>query len=180
MMNRGRRISVSLFSIVLLLGFAGLSLVDASPARGAVVNVTTTWNVPTSIAFSVSFPTGLTNITFAPASATFTNEPAQSQSDATAAYRITNDGNVNIDISAVFTTDFPGGVTEFRTATASSSGAPSGTQWWWTDTNETTNSQVIVTALAPSSTADRWAWSTGTNVVGGYSERTYQLTSSAS
>ncbi len=143
------------------------------------MDLTVTFNIPTSIAFSVSFPFGNTNITFSPVSATFTDEAAEDQTDAISSYNITNDGNVNINLNAIFQTEFPSGVTEFRTCTASSGGSPSGTCYWWTDTNDTTSNQTIVSSLAPAGQANRWAWASGTNTAGGWTELTYRLTSEA-
>jgi hypothetical protein len=150
----------------------------AGQAYAAVQDVTTTWNVAQDTSFSVSFPAGHTGIDFDPTTGTFTSLAATDQSDTQWAYRMTNDGNININISAVFLADFPAGVTEFRTCTASSGGSPSGSCWWWTDANETTNSQVIVSNLGPGSTADRWAWTTGSGVLAGTYTSTYRLTSS--
>ncbi len=149
----------------------------AGHALAATQDVTTTWNVAQDTSFSVSFPAGHTGIDFDPASGDFTNLAATDQTDAQWGYRVTNDGNVNINISATFTSDFPSGVTEFRTCTASSGGAPSGTCYWWTDLNETT-AQDVINDLTPSSTADRWAWTTGSGVLAGTYTRTYRLTSS--
>ncbi len=163
---------------IILLVVSLMAVMPLPMAQAAVEDITMTWNVPVSTALSASFPFGNTNITFAPGSATFSDEPAEDQVDAVGAYNITNDGNVNIDVTATFTTDFPSGVTEFRTCDASSGDAPSGTCWWWTDSNETSATPTIISALAPAGTEELWAWSTGTNVVGGYSERTYRLTSS--
>jgi hypothetical protein len=168
---------------VWIVGLALLTAVALLPvltgrAIAATQDITTTWNVAQDTSFSVSFPAGNTGIDFDPTSGDFTNLPATDQTDTQWAYRITNDGNVNIDVSAVFLADFPSGVTEFRTCTASSSNAPSGTCWWWTDTNETTSSQVIISGLSPGATADRWAWTTGSGVLAGTYTSTYRLTSS--
>ncbi len=174
-MNERGKAALAGIVALLVVGFAvSMSLPGA---RAAVEDITTTWNVPVSTALSASFPFSNTNITFAPGSATFSDEPAEDQVDAVGAYNITNDGNVNIDVTATFTTDFPSGVDEFQTCDASSSDLPSGRCWWWEDTNETSATPEIITNLAPAGAEELWAWSTGTNVVGGYSERTYRLTS---
>ncbi len=166
------------WTVVLALVTA-IALLPAIAGRvsAATQDVTTTWNVAQDTSFSVSFPAGHSGVDFDPSTGDFTNLAATDQTDAQWAYRVTNDGNVNINVSAVFTTDFPTGVTEFRSCTASSGGAPSGTCWWWTDTNETTNSQTIINDLTPGSTADRWAWTTGSGVLAGTYPRTYRLTS---
>ncbi len=76
----------------IILFVASLMAVMPLPgAQAAVEDLTTTWNVPVSTALSASFPFGNTNITFAPGSATFSDEPAEDQSDAAASYNITND-----------------------------------------------------------------------------------------
>lgn len=169
---RAWTVGLALVMALALPGFAG-------SAFAATQDVTTTWNVAQDTSFSVSFPAGHAGVDFDPTSGDFTDLKATNQTDAQWAYRVTNDGNVNIDVSAAFTGDFPSGVTEFRTCTASSGDAPSGTCWWWTDTNETT-SQTVSTALAPGANADRWAWTTGSGVTAGTYTATYRLTSAAS
>ncbi len=156
----------------LLPGFVG-------QVQAAQQDVTVRWNIPQDISFSVSFAPTHTRIDFDPASGTFTDLKASDQTDAVWAYRITNDGNVNINIGAAFTADFPTGVTEFETCTASVSDACSGTNWFWDDTNETV-SQTIVSALTPASNEDLWAWTTGSGVAAGVADRTYRLISTAS
>ncbi len=176
-----RRVASQVTAMSLMISAITIALFVAAPIASAdTVNVTTTWNVPTSTAFSVSYPFSNTNITFSPSSATFTDEPAEDQTDAISSYNITNDGNVNIDVNADFTADFPTGIDEFRTCDASSGGAPSGTCWWWEDTNETSNKLTIVSSLIAGNTENRWAWSSGTNAAGGWSERTYELVSTQS
>ncbi|MFQ5907662.1 MAG: hypothetical protein ACE5JE_02365 [Thermoplasmata archaeon] len=165
-------VGLGLLTLAILPGLSGNAL-------AATQDVTTTWNVAQDTSFSVSFPATHTGIDFDPASGTFTNLAATDQTDAQWGYRVTNDGNVNIDVGAVFTSAFPAGVTEFRTCTASSGGAPSGSCWWWTDTNETTNTQTIISALTPGSNADRWAWTTGSGVIAGSYGRVYRLSSTA-
>jgi hypothetical protein len=164
---------VVLLTAAILPGLSGSAL-------AATQDVTTTWNVAQDTSFSVSFPATHTGIDFDPASGTFTDLAATDQTDAQWGYRVTNDGNVNIDVAAVFLAPgFPSGVSEFRTCTASSGGAPSGTCWWWTAANDTTNSQTVISALTPGSDADRWAWTTGSGVLAGSYSRDYRLTSTA-
>ncbi len=165
-------VGLALLTMAILPGFSGKAL-------AATQDVTTTWNVAQDTSFSVSFPAPHTGIDFDPASGTFTDLAATDQTDAQWGYRVTNDGNVNIDVSANFTAAFPAGVTEFRTCTASSGGTPSGSCWWWDDTNETTSIQTIVSALTPGSNADRWAWTTGSGVLASTYSRDYRLTSTA-
>ncbi len=147
--------------------------------QAAQEDVTMRWNIPQDLSFSVSYAPTHTRIDFDPASGTFTDLKASDQTDAQWAYRLTNDGNVNLDFSAEFTSDFPGGVTEFKTCDASSGDAPSGACWWWDDTNETTQ-QTIVSALTPASDEDLWGWATGSGVAEGIADRTYRLISTAS
>ncbi len=172
MKNKAWIVGLALLTMAILPGFSGNAL-------AATQDVTTTWNVAQDTSFSVSFPVIPDGIDFDPASGTFTDLAATNQTDAQWGYRVTNDGNVNMDVSAVFLDNFEAGVTEFRTCTASSGDAPSGTCWWWTDTNETTNTQTIISALTPGSNADRWAWTTGSGVLAGTYTARYQLTSTA-
>ncbi len=176
MNERGKAALVGIVALFVVSLMATVPL----PAQAAVEDITTTWNVPVSTALSASFPFGNTNITFAPGSATFTDEPAEGQYDGAGTLNLTNDGNVNIDVTATFTTDFPSGVTRYDMCDASSSDLPSGFCWWWTDSNETSATPEVITALAPAGIEELWSWSTGTNVVGGYSERTLRFTSTQS
>ncbi len=168
-----------ILAVLLLTGFALGGVLGG--AQAAQQDVTVRWNVAADTSFSVSFiaSPAHTRIDFDPSSGTFTDLAATDQTDAVWSYRITNDGNVNIDIAALFTADFPSGVTEFRTCDASSGDAPSGLCYWWTDTNETSSSVTIIANLAPAATADRWAWTTGSGVTSAVYDRTYRLTSSA-
>ena len=172
MKNKAWIVGLALLTMAILPGFSGNAL-------AATQDVTTTWNVAQDTSFSVSFPANHTGIDFDPANGTFTNLNATDQTDAQWGIRVTNDGNVNIDVTANFTAAFPAGVTEFRTCTASSGGAPSGSCWWWSPGNETTSIQTIISALTPGSNADRWAWTTGSGVIAGSYSRDYRLTSTA-
>ena len=137
--------------------------------------VTLKYVIPQVTTFSVSFPTGLTDIEFQPSGATFTNEPAYQQSTSTAAMRVTNTGNTAIKIDASLTADLPSGVTEFRLNDENSASGG----WYWTDANETTT-QTIISSLATGASQDFWAWSTGSNVPAGtYTSTQLQLVSSA-
>jgi len=166
-----RRATIFALAIVL----AGVFIL---PALADTSNVTVKWTIPQDVSFSVAYPTGLTAIEFEPTGASFTNQPAKSQGASTPAINFTNTGNVNIDLSAAFTADFPTNVTEFRINTTNDYNGG----WYWTDANETT-SQTIKTGLAPGSTVEYWAWTSSTGKVP-YSatpyERTWQITSSAS
>ena len=147
-------------------------------ARADTANVSVKWYIPTDTGITISYPTGKSAIEFRPASKTFSGQGADSQADGTYAFDVTNDGNVDIDVSAKFTTDFPSGVTLFNVSTTW------GTEdmWWWTSSNETTNSQTLVSSLSPSSSQGFYAYSSGTDVINASwpMERTFQLTSSAS
>ncbi len=171
MKNKAWIAGLALLTMAILPGFSGSAL-------AATQDVTTTWNVAQDTSFSVTFPAP-GGIVFDPTSGTFTNLAATGQTDAQWAYRVTNDGNVNIDVTANFTADFPLGVTEVRSCTASVGGAPSGTCNWWTNLNETSPAQTIISALAPGLNADRWAWTTGSGVLAGPYARVYRLTSTA-
>lgn len=176
-MRRTRRENVAwVLALSLILTFAIPGFIGQ--ALAAQQDVTTRWNIAQDTSFSVTFIPAHTRIDFDPSTGTFTDLKCTDQTDAQWCYRITNDGNVNIDIAANFTADFPSGVTEFRTCTASSSDACSGSNWFWTDTNETTQN-TIVSGLTPSSTADRWAFTTGSGVAAGTYDRVYRLISTA-
>ena len=161
-------------AVVVLIGAVSI-LPFVMNAYADTETVTLKYVIPQVTTFSVSFPTGLTDIEFQPSGASFTNEPAYQQSASTAAMRITNTGNVAIKIDANLTTDLPTNVTEFRLNTANDASGG----WYWTDTNETTT-QTIISSLAIGASEDFWAWSTGSNVPAGtYTSTQLQLVSSA-
>jgi len=161
-------------AVVVLIGAVSI-LPFVMNAYADTETVTLKYVIPQVTTFSVSFPTGLTDIEFQPSGASFTNEPAYQQDASTAAMRITNTGNVAIKIDASLTTDLPTNVTEFRLNTANDASGG----WYWTDTNETTT-QTIISSLAVGADEDFWAWSTGSNVPAGtYTSTQLQLVSSA-
>ena len=161
-------------AVVALIGAVSI-LPFVMNAYAETKTVTLKYVIPQVTTFSVSFPTGLTDIEFQPSGATFTNEPAYQQSASTAAMRITNTGNVAIKIDANLTTDLPTNVTEFRLNTANDYNGG----WYWTDANETTT-QTIIDSLAIGADEDFWAWSAGSNVPAGtYTSTQLQLVSSA-
>jgi len=161
-----------------ILIIAILSAIVAMPflqTKADTQTVTLKYVIPQVTTFSVSFPTGYTDIEFHPSGATFTNEPAAGQSASTSAMTITNTGNVAIKINASLTADLPTGVTEFRLNDTNDYNGG----WYWTDANET-NVQTIIDSLAMGASQDFWAWSTGSNVPAGtYTSTKLQLVSSA-
>jgi hypothetical protein len=186
---------------LVLLGLGVITMMAAGPglimpAMASTANATVTWNIPTDKTISLSYPANTTDVVFHPSTGTFAQLYAAGQGNGTtAAFRITNDGNVNVNIAAAFTATFPTGVAEFRIANTSTAGAPvgpGGIRWWCGSTSDTgdtpaggcsgtnneTASWTISTALIPTGTADKWAWSWGTGVTPGIVKRTFQLTSS--
>ena len=137
--------------------------------------VTLKYVIPQVTTFQITLPAGYTELTFQPDDATFTNQPAEGQTDTTAGLTITNTGNVAIKIDANLTADLPTNVTEFRlTTTNTASGG-----YYWTDVNET-SVQTIISSLAIGASDEFWAWSTGSNVPAGtYTSTQLQLVSSA-
>ena len=167
-MEKGKLIAIALVVVI-------ASVLPFLPAKADTQTVTLKYVIPQVTTFSVSFPTGLTQIEFEPSGASFTNQPAKSQDSTTAAMEITNTGNVNIKIDASLTADLPTGVTEFRLNDENSASGG----WYWTNSNETT-SQTIISSLSMSSSKDFWAWTTGSNVPAGtYTSTQLQLVSSA-
>jgi len=198
-LSNGQRVGL----VLALVSLAAFAIVAAGPgllmpARASTANATVTWNIPQDKTISLSYPANTTEIYFHPSSATFAQLWAHGQGNgSTPAVIITNDGNVAVGISAVFTTTLTvgnAGLAEFRLANASSTGNPSTGQIWWcgaaTDTgqvpagscsgsdNSTTSRQIIAAAgLSSAGTKQLWAWSWGTNVAGGYTKAILQFTS---
>ena len=167
-MKKGRLIALAIAVVI-------ASVLPFLPVKADTQTVTLKYVIPQVTTFSVSFPTGYTDIEFQPSGASFTNEPAAGQSSSTAAMTITNTGNVAIKIDASLTADLPSGVTEFRLNDENSASGG----WYWTDVNET-NVQTIVSSLAIGASEEFWAWSTGNNVPAGtYTSTELQLESSA-
>jgi len=174
---------------------ATLAIIGPSLVRGATANATVTWTIPTDTTISISYPTGRSDINFAPSSGTTAQLKATSQTDSVAAVRITNNGNVPVTLSAAFTTSLGSGIAEFRIANVSSSDAPSDGQIWWcgaesdsgmsppggcSGTDNSTTSRTIRGSsqkLAVGSSHDLWAWTWTVNASPGTTTRTWQVTS---
>jgi len=95
-----KKISICFFAAIVLILYASVALADTN-------NVVIQWTIPSDTSFSISYPTGLTEVKFSPTSDTFTNEPAQSQTDTVASFELTNNGNLALNFTAVFETDMP-------------------------------------------------------------------------
>jgi len=135
------------------------------------------WYIPSDISISISYPTGLSDVQFKPASKTFVGQDAESQADGTQAFNVTNTGNVNIDLAGNFTADLPAGITFFNLSTVFATE----NAWFWVPANDTTP-QTIKTALTIGSQQGYYAWSSGTNVANtSYPlTKSFRITSSAS
>jgi hypothetical protein len=159
-------------------GFLVVVVAATIEVQGATANVTVTWVIPVDKTISISYPTGLVASRFSPSGSTFSNLAADSQTDATASWRVTNDGNVAISLTAAFIGSMPSGVTLYKIATASSGGSPSGEQHWWTNANATVSQGIHSGTLDPASYWDYFAWSSGSGVAGGSASQTLTCTSS--
>jgi len=69
----------------------------------------------------------------------------------------------------------PSGVTKYHINTSNDYAQG----WYWTDANDTTNSQQIASNVAVGASVSYWSWSDGTNVAAGTYSRNLQITSSA-
>ena len=144
-------------------------------------NITIQWYIPSDIGLSFAYPTGKSAVEIRPASRNFSAQGADSQSNGVHAFNITNTGNVNIDLSASFTTDMPTNVSLFNVTYTWGQWTPGATMYWWTDSNDT-NSQDIYAGLTPTSAVGYYCNSSGTMVENTTYpfERTFQVVSSAS
>ena len=186
---------VAVLSLVIVAGTAAIAWGPlVFEARASTASVTVTWVIPTDKTIAVSYPTGLTASRFSPALSSFARQVADSQTDGVGSFAVTNNGNVAVTISGVFTGSFATGIAEYRIANASSSGVPSTGQIWWcgatSDTgqspagscsgsaNATTSRTMMGTAqtLAAGATHTWWAWSWGTTVAAGTVSDTLTLT----
>lgn len=195
-MKTRSKTTCALFVAVLMAGFVGLAVGPMTfEAKASTADVTVTWVIPSDKTISVSYPTSLTAVTFTPGVATFARQKADSQTDAVAAYRVTNDGNVAVKVTGQFSGTPPSGVSEFLEANSSSSNVPPTTLIQWvctavvdtsqspaghcnTASNWTTATMGVVTSLAAAGTFDKWCWSWGTTVAAGTNSATLVLTSS--
>jgi hypothetical protein len=160
--------------VLALFGFVAISpsfVADSS-------NVSIKWYIPSDIGISIAYPTALTDVEFRPTSQTFSHQGAESQADGTPAFNITNTGNVDMDLDAVFTSDMPTNVTQFNITQTWA--IPWNPQFFWTDANDTTP-QTIYSGLAQGLAVEYYCNSTGTNVANTTYpfSRNFQITSSA-
>ena len=127
-------------------------------------NITVTWVVSADTTITASYPTAEGKIEFSATSGDFDDLGASSQTSATAALRIQNDGNTAVALYMNFTNDWPSGVS-FVNMSVNDNSNTSGQLFWWTDDNET-NNQTVVASLAAtgSDTEDFWFWSDGSAV----------------
>ena len=140
-------------SMAFVLG-AGTALAESS-------NVTVTWIVPGDTTIVVAFPSGQGKIEFDATAQgqNFTNQKATGTSSGTAAIRVTNQGNQDLDITFNFTA-FPTGVDHVNFSTAWASNT---TSWQFSDGTESTP-QTMVSSLSQGVSEEWWAWSSGTEM----------------
>lgn len=186
--------------IALVMVGVGMVLLAYGPGfvlvRASTANVAVQWVIPTDKTITVSYPTAETSVNFQPSTGTFARQVPVSQTDVVAAFRVTNNGNVAVELAGTFLAHMQTGIAEYRIANASSGGAPStGQIWWCGDTSDTgqspagsctgtandTSSRTMMGAantLAVGANHDWWAWSWGTAVAAGTHASTLQITSS--
>ena len=105
----GKAVVSTLIAVLLVLAFVSAS----APALAATTNITTYWYVQVQTSISVSFPTGLTNITFFDTTPnTVSNVTASGQTSVAAAAVITDSGDTNItSLTAGFANAWPNNFT---------------------------------------------------------------------
>ena len=128
-------------------------------------DVDVTWIIPGDDTITLSFPTGEGKIEF-DVSATsdegqnFTNIGATSQTGATAALRVTNQGNQALMINGSFNSSYPTGVKRVNVSVDDNSNS---TAMGWTNGACTVNA-TMKASLGSGLSEDFWFWSSGVEV----------------
>ena len=164
--------------MMVVVGSVAVSPVLVETARGATANVSVKWYIPSDVAISVSYPTGLGAVEFRPAGENFSGQDAHQQvEDTTWAFNVTNSGNVEVALSGAFSTDLPTGVTFFNLSSAFGTED----QHFWVPANDTSSAEFM-SALAVDAQQGFYCWSSGTEVVNASwpMERTFQVTTTPS
>jgi len=144
----------------ILVALTLLSVFGAASVSADSSDVTTTWIVPADTTIAISYPTGEGKIEFDAAGQNFTDLAATSQTGATAALTITNNGNTAVQIEARWTSDWPTGVSYVNISVSDNTNS---TSLSYTDADETTN-QTLVASLAKDGSESFWIWTTGNEV----------------
>lgn len=156
-MRKTTKKQIGAIAVVVAMAFvlgAGAVLADSS-------NVTVTWIVPGDTTIVVAFPSGQGKIEFDATAQgqNFTNQKATGTGAGTAAIRVTNQGNQDLDITFNFTA-FPTGVDNVSFSTAWDSNT---TSFLFSDGTEDTP-QTVVSSLSQGNAEDWWAWSCGSEM----------------
>jgi hypothetical protein len=154
-----KKIKIILFTIMVMMYF-GVVIVPMTGADSQ--DVTVTWIIPGDDTITISFPTSEGKIEFDATSVgqNFSKLGATSQTESTAALRVTNQGNQALLIQGKFTTALPPGVTYVNFSVGDNT---NGTNGQWTNATAQTN-QTMKTSLADGTSEDFWFWSSGIEV----------------
>lgn len=141
-------------------------------------DITTTWIVPGDTTIAVSYPTGEGKIEFDadPIGQNFSDLRASSQGASTAALKITNQGNQNLDIDMSWSAAWPTGVKHVNISAGDNSNSSSFTY-------TAANAQVdqTVATIADGGNEEFWFWTHGKEVAANAAgiDRTLVATASA-
>lgn len=149
--------------IILVLGMLFLTSLPMVPnVKADSHDVTVKWYIPSDLSIDIAYPTALTGIEIRPGAITFSATKAHDTVAGTPAVRVTNSGNVGLDLKFNLTGDVPTGVVYFNLSTCWTY-ASSNVKYYWTAANETT--QVTTNgSLAVAGTYDLYATACGENV----------------
>jgi hypothetical protein len=149
--------------VILVLGLMFLTSLPMVPnARAETEDVTVKWYIPSDISIDIAYPTGLTGIEFRPLSMTFSDQDAYLTVGGTPSVRVTNSGNVAINLKLNLTGDLPTGVIYYNISTRIVY-ATSLMKLYWGTANETT--QLTTNgSIAISGTRDLYASACGEDV----------------
>jgi hypothetical protein len=149
--------------VVLVLGLLFvMSLPMVPTAKADSEDITVKWYIPSDISIDIAYPTGLTGIEFRPAAMTFADEDAYLTIGGTPSVRVTNSGNVAINLKLNLTADLPTGVYYYNISTRVVY-ATSLMKFYWDAANETT--QLTTNgSIAAAGTRDLYASADGENV----------------
>lgn len=159
----------------IIVGLVCSLLAFATVVAAVNYNVVVQWTIPSDLGITITYPTGKSQIEFAPTGKTFANQSAVDQTTVVAALNISGAGNTNILVKFNLTGTAPTGMTFFNT---SKLGTGNPHQYWWTNVNWTTQ-QTVIASLAVGTYQRFWAYSSGTDIASGVVSRNLYINTTA-
>jgi hypothetical protein len=156
-MNKGNKIKVVIATLMVAMAFGAVVPTISADSE----NVTTTWIVPGDTTISVSYPSGEGKIEFdaTDAGQNFTDLGATSMNPTTAALKVTNQGNQDLNIDMSWSSNWPTGV---RFVNISVNDDTNGTSFSFGAGNATVD-QTVAT-ISDGGNEEFWFWTTGNDV----------------